>query len=137
MYLKDKINNFLDIAQAVGQRSECMKDCCGAIIVKDDIIAATGYIMLPRGCVSCESMGECALEKGSVCRCISAETAAVLNLPQGTADGKTMYISCQCVEDYFPDCESRKLILNADIARVIIRRKNGGFVSVNTDEWIK
>lgn len=46
---KDKINYYLDIAQAVTQRSTCLRRHYGCIIVKNDEIIATGYNGAPRG----------------------------------------------------------------------------------------
>ena len=40
---------YLDIALAVSKRSTCIKRHYGCVIVKDDIIIATGYNGSPRG----------------------------------------------------------------------------------------
>lgn len=40
---------YLEIAQAVSQRSTCLKRRYGAVVVKNDEIIATGYNGAPRG----------------------------------------------------------------------------------------
>lgn len=60
---KDKINYYLDIAQAVTQRSTCLRRHYGCIIVKNDEIIATGYNGAPRGRKNCDELGYCYREK--------------------------------------------------------------------------
>lgn len=49
---------FLDIAKAVSARADCTRRQCGAVIVKDHRIVATGYNGGPAGGKSCLK-GEC------------------------------------------------------------------------------
>ena len=46
---KDKINYYLDIAEAIGERSTCLRRKYGCVIVNNDEIIATGYNGAPRG----------------------------------------------------------------------------------------
>ena len=55
----DKVNYYLDIAQAVSQRGTCLRRNYGAIIVKNDEIIATGYTGAPRGEKHCTEIGTC------------------------------------------------------------------------------
>lgn len=48
MERRDKINYYLDLAEAVAQRSTCLRRHFGAVIVKDDEVISTGYSGAPR-----------------------------------------------------------------------------------------
>ena len=48
-----KQNYYLDIADAVLERSTCLRRKYGAIIVRSDEIISTGYNGAPRGTLSC------------------------------------------------------------------------------------
>lgn len=50
---------YLKLARGVSERSTCLKNKCGAVIVKNDIIVSTGYNGAPRGRVNCTDIGEC------------------------------------------------------------------------------
>ena len=58
-----KINYYLDIAEAVLERSTCCRKKYGCIIVKNDEIIATGYSGAPRGRVNCIDLGYCVKKK--------------------------------------------------------------------------
>ena len=58
-----KENYYLDIADAVSQRSTCMRRKYGAIIVRNDEILSTGYNGAPSGVMSCMEKGECLRRK--------------------------------------------------------------------------
>ena len=45
----DKINYYLNIAEAISERGTCLRKNYGAIIVKNDEIISTGYTGAPRG----------------------------------------------------------------------------------------
>lgn len=49
MERRDKINYYLDIAEAVTGRGTCLRRNFGAVIVKNDTIISTGYVGAPRG----------------------------------------------------------------------------------------
>ena len=57
-----KENYYLDIADAVSERSTCMRRRYGAIIVRSDEIISTGYNGAPRGRKNCSDLGYCARE---------------------------------------------------------------------------
>ena len=56
MERRDKINYYLDIAQAVSQRGTCLRKLYGAVIVKNDEIISTGYVGAPRGRCNCTDL---------------------------------------------------------------------------------
>ena len=49
MKRRDKINYYLDIAEAIAARSTCLRRHYGAIVVQNDQIISTGYSGAPRG----------------------------------------------------------------------------------------
>ena len=77
---------YLGIALAVSKRSTCLKRHYGCVIVKDDVIIATGYNGSPRGCENCCDVGVCKrLDKPhnsgdySDCHSVHAEQNAMLS----------------------------------------------------------
>ena len=75
---KDKY--YLNIADAVLDRSTCLRRKYGAIIVKNDEILSTGYNGAPRGRVNCSQLGYCS----SIFRAVSATSSAAASTPRPT-----------------------------------------------------
>ena len=115
----DKDTYYLDIAIAVSKRSTCLRRHYGCVIVKDDVIVATGYNGSPRGCDNCCDIGKCNREdseryKGyENCPAVHAEQNALLSVDRAH----------KWSEDKYPQpcnlCE--KMIKNAGIMRVVTR----------------
>ena len=59
----DKINYYLDIAEAVASRSTCLRKKYGTVIVNNDEIISTGYSGAPRGRINCIDLGYCTKKK--------------------------------------------------------------------------
>ena len=82
---KDKY--YLNIADAVLDRSTCLRRKYGAIIVKNDEILSTGYNGAPRGRVNCSELGYCNREQLNIpsgqryelCRSVHAEANAIIS----------------------------------------------------------
>ncbi|MCL2159208.1 MAG: cytidine deaminase, partial [Oscillospiraceae bacterium] len=80
-----KIDYYLDIAETVASRSTCLRKKYGAIIVKNDVIIATGYCGAPRGRENCCDRGSCIREELGIprgeryelCRSVHAEANAI------------------------------------------------------------
>ena len=68
MERRDKINYYLDIAEAVTGRGTCLRRNFGAVIVKNDTIISTGYVGAPRGRANCNELHYCTREKLQVPR---------------------------------------------------------------------
>ena len=134
----DKDTYYLDIALAVSKRSTCLRRHYGAVIVKDDVIVATGYNGSPRGCYNCCDTGICLRkdsEKGQGydnCPAVHAEQNALLAVDRAHSQGATLYLACEeeralgglrTMEIFSPVpcnmCE--KMIANAGIVRVVNR----------------
>ena len=149
----DKINYYLDIAEAVSERGTCLRKNFGCIIVKNDEIIATGYTGAPRGRKNCIDLGYCTKKEKfpeirhggyDACRSVHAEQNAMLSASRKDMIGSTMYLVGKRVDTgvYEPGANScqmcRKMIINAGIKNVIIRGiEPGSYLVVDVDEWIQ
>lgn len=149
----DKINYYLDIAEAVSGRGTCLRKNFGCIIVKNDEIISTGYTGAPRGRVNCIDLGYCTKKEKfpdihhggyDACRSVHAEQNAMLSAPRKDMIGATMYLVGKRVDtgEYEPGANScqmcRKMIINAGIKEVIIRgATKDEYLVVDVEDWIK
>ncbi|HIQ69872.1 MAG TPA: cytidine deaminase [Candidatus Avoscillospira stercorigallinarum] len=146
----DKENYYLDIAQTVLERSTCLRRWYGAIIVRNDEIVATGYNGAPRGRANCNELGVCIRERLQVprgeryelCRSVHAEANAIISASRNECIGATLYLVGRdaLTGQLLPDATScsmcRRTIINAGIARVVIRRTETEYTVVDVREWI-
>jgi dCMP deaminase len=123
---------YLNIANAISERSTCLRRRYGAIIVKDDIIVATGYNGSARGEINCCDSGQCEREKQGIaqgqrydlCVAVHAEQNAIIQAGFAKTKGATLYLSgndCKgnLIEKPRP-CEiCMRFIKNAGIAKVV------------------
>ena len=97
----DKDTYYLDIALAVSKRSTCLRRHYGCVIVKDDVIVATGYNGSPRGCDNCCDIGKCQREDSARyegydrCPAVHAEQNALLSVDRAHSQGATLYLACE------------------------------------------
>ena len=148
----DKQNYYLDIAATVLERSTCMRRCYGAIIVQNDEIVSSGYNGAPRGRRNCGDLGYCAREalnipsgeRYELCRSVHAEANAIISAPRREVLGATLYMACKdpATGELVPGSTScsmcRRLIINAGIARVVIRDTAAEYRVVDVEkEWIE
>jgi len=146
----DKENYYLDIAETVCERSTCLRRCYGAIIVKNDEIISTGYNGAPRGRKNCDDLGYCTREalkipsgqRYELCRSVHAEANCIISAARKDTMGSTLYMACRNPKtgELIPDSTSctmcRRQIINAGIARVVIRDTKTDYRVVNVQEWI-
>ena len=146
----DKENYYLDIAQTVLERSTCLRRWYGAIIVRNDEIVATGYNGAPRGRANCNELGVCIRERLQVprgeryelCRSVHAEANAIISASRNECIGATLYLVGRdaLTGQLLPDATScsmcRRTIINAGIARVVIRRTETEYTVVDVQKWI-
>ena len=146
---KDKY--YLNIADAVLDRSTCLRRKYGAIIVKNDEILSTGYNGAPRGRVNCSELGYCNREqlripsgqRYELCRSVHAEANAIISAARSEALGATLYMACVEPESgaLIPGSTScsmcRRLIINAGIARVVIRDTRTEYRVVEVADWVR
>lgn len=92
---------YLDIALAVSKRSTCLKRHYGCVIVKDDIIIATGYNGSPRGEENCCDRGECKRANAARysgyenCDSVHAEQNALIATSRDRLLDSTVYLACE------------------------------------------
>ena len=148
----DKTNYYLDIAGTVLERSTCMRRHYGAIIVQDDEIVSSGYNGAPRGRKNCGDLGYCTRQamdipsgqRYELCRSVHAEANAIISAPRREVLGATLYMVCRDPETgaLIPNSTScsmcRRLIINAGIAKVVIRDTPSEYRMVDVrKEWIE
>ena len=145
-----KENYYLDIAQTVLERATCLRRVYGAIIVKNDEIISTGYNGAPRGRKNCVDMGYCTREAMQVprgeryelCRSVHAEANAIISASRRDMVGGTIYLvgrnaqTGELLRDATSCAMCRRMIINAGLARVVIRNTPTEFEVVDVQEWI-
>lgn len=149
---QNKINYYLDIAEAVSGRGTCLRRNYGAIIVKNDEIISTGYVGAPRGRKNCCDMGKCVRtelniprgERYEVCRSVHAEANAIISASRDKMIGGTMYLVGKEVSDgsYIKNSNScsmcKRMIINAGIKNVVIRDSATEYRVIDVEkEWIE
>lgn len=147
---RSKENYYLDIAEAALERSTCLRRQFGAIIVRDDEIVATGYNGAPRGRRNCSDLGRCtrrelnipAGERYELCRSVHAEANAIISAQRRDMVGATIYLvgrdarSGELLHDATSCPMCRRMIINAGIDEVVIRRTEEEFDIVPVQKWI-
>ena len=145
-----KENYYLDIAETVLERATCLRRIYGAIIVKNDEIISTGYNGAPRGRANCVDMGYCSREAMKVprgeryelCRSVHAEANAIISASRRDMAGGTIYLvgrnaaTRELLNDATSCLMCRRMIINAGLDRVVIRRTETEFEVVPVDAWI-
>ena len=150
MRRRDKENYYLDIAEAVLQRSTCLRRKYGAAIVRNDEIIATGYNGAPRGRRNCLDHGICTRdelgiprgERYELCRSVHAESNAIISAARRDMFGATLYLSGrdaktgELLGDTMPCNMCRRLIINAGIEKTVCRTGAEDFIVINTRDWV-
>ena len=132
---------YLGIALAVSKRSTCLRRHYGCVIVKDDIIIATGYNGSPRGEENCCDRGTCKRANAKrysnyeSCDSVHAEQNALIATSRERLIGATVYLACEEANvDQLTDYE-KEIVWHEDVCPVpcpLCRRmlKNAGFARV-------
>ncbi len=150
MERRDKINYYLDLAEAVSQRSTCLRKHYGAVIVQNDQVISTGYVGAPRGRKNCCDLNSCIRddlniprgERYELCRSVHAEANAIISASRNEMLGSTLYlvgIDCSTgkyVENANSCSMCKRLIINAGIEHVIIRDSADEYRIINVKKWI-
>ena len=145
-----KANYYLDIAQTVLERATCLRRVYGAIIVKNDEIISTGYNGAPRGRANCVDLGYCSREAMQVprgeryelCRSVHAEANAIISASRRDMVGGTIYLvgrnaaTGELLADATSCLMCRRMVINAGLERVVIRRTEMEFEVVPVEAWI-
>ncbi len=113
---------FMTIARQVAERSTCLRRACGAVVVKDRRILATGYNGTPRNVPHCEDVGclreQQGIESGKhheLCRGIHAEQNAIIQaaLHGVSMEGSSIYTTHQ------PCVQCAKMLINAGVSEIV------------------
>ena len=123
MQRRDKVNYYLDLAEAVSQRGTCLRKLYGAVIVKNDEVISTGYVGAPRGRQNCSDLGYCLRsklgiprgERYELCRSVHAEANAIICASRRDMIGATLNLvdprySVEGIHEYIEEVDSRLLI---------------------------
>ncbi len=151
MNRRDKNNYYLDMAQIALERSTCIRRGFGAVIVKNDMILSTGYNGAPRGRANCIDLGTCIREKLKIprgeryefCRSVHAEANAIISASREQMLDATLYLvgrdmaTGEIMLDASPCTMCKRLIINAGIKNVIIRRDNDTYDTIDVQEWVE
>jgi len=111
---------FMKIAHLVSERSTCIKQHVGAVLVKDKHIIATGYNGAPKGIPHCTKetclrLESKSLEESHLCRGTHAEQNAIIQAAyHGTSTvGSAIYTT------HFPCMSCVKIMINAGIEEIV------------------
>ena len=145
----DKDNYYLNIAEAVLERSTCLRRKYGAVIVKNDEIISTGYNGSPRGEDNCCDTGICEREKMNIpkgeryelCVLVHAEQNAIISASRERLLGSKLYITGIEVKadgkkyaNPLPCMICRRFIKNAGIDEVIGRKEDGSIIYIKVKD---
>ena len=147
----EKNNHHLDIAETVLERATCLRAKYGALIVRNDEIISTGYNGAPRGRRNCIDLDYCAREELKVpsgeryelCRSVHAEMNAIISAARSECIGGTIYLAGKSVktgeylENPRPCAMCTRMIINAGLSKVIIRRTKTAYDVIDVQEWIE
>ena len=113
---------FIDIAQVVARRGNCMKRQIAAVLVRDNRIVATGYNGTPKGAINCNEGGceRCnSLAPSGTglddCVCNHAEENAICQAAYHGISIKDATLYCT----HSPCLRCAKLLINAGIKEVV------------------
>lgn len=148
---RDKVNYYLDIAEAVLGRGTCLRRNFGAIIVKNDQIISTGYVGAPRGRKNCCDVGTCIRkqlnvapgERYELCRSVHAEANAIINAPREAMIGSALFLvgkevaTGEITKGAEPCSMCKRMIINAGIEKVYVRDTADEFRELIVSDWIE
>ncbi len=148
---RDKVNYYLDMADVARERSTCLRRTYGAVIVKNDTIVSTGYSGAPRGRANCIDLGYCMRQKLNIprgeryefCRSVHAEQNAIIAASREQMLGSTLYLcgrevdTGEIIKDANCCTMCKRMIINAGIEKVVVRRTNDEYEEISVDDWIK
>ncbi|MBS6546209.1 MAG: cytidine deaminase [Clostridiaceae bacterium] len=150
MTRRDKTNYYLDMADVARERSTCLRRTYGAVIVKNDSIVSTGYSGAPRGRANCIDLGFCMRNKLGIprgeryefCRSVHAEANAIIAASREQMLGATLYlVGREADGTLMPDANSctmcKRLIINAGIERVVVRRTQDDYEVIDVADWVQ
>lgn len=147
----DKINYYLDIAEAISERGTCIRNNYGSVIVKNDEIISTGYSGAPRGRKNCMDLGYCTRKQQTelsgagyeLCRSVHSEQNAIISANRKDMLGSTLYMvginnrNKEYVKDNYPCTLCKRMIINAGIEKVVMRDSKTDYRIEDVSNWIE
>lgn len=147
----DKINYYLDIAEAVSKRGTCLRNNYGSVIVKNDEIIATGYTGAPRGRKNCTDLGYCVRKKNielsgtgyEICRSVHSEQNAIISASRKDMIDSDLYLvginkrNGKYVTDNYPCTLCKRMIINSGIKKVIMRDTKTQYRIEEIKNWVE
>ena len=130
MERRDKVNYYLDLAEAVSQRGTCLRKLYGAVIVKDLGYCLRTQLGIPRG------------ERYELCRSVHAEANAIICASRRDMIGATLYLvgkevpTGEYVKDAMCCSMCKRLVINAGIEKVIVRDDKERYRVIEVAQWI-
>lgn len=145
---------FLNVAKDIATRSTCLSAHAGAVITKDNVIIATGYIGAPRNTKDCYEKGYCIRRKMNIpsghryeiCASVHAEQNAMINASRQNVStlgatlylyGYKMYEGIKKIYNAFPCFICKKMIINAGIEKFIAQQEDGSYKIYEVSKWVK
>ena len=139
------------MADVARERSTCLRRTYGAVIVKNDTIVSTGYSGAPRGRANCIDLGYCMRQKLNIprgeryefCRSVHAEQNAIIAASREQMLGSTLYLcgrevdTGEIIKDANCCTMCKRMIINAGIEKVVVRRTNDEYEEISVDDCVK
>lgn len=115
---------FMKIAELVSERSTCVKQHVGAVLVKDKHIIATGYNGAPRGIPHCTEktclrLNSKSLEESHHCRGVHAEQNTIIQAAYHGTSTKDSVI----YTTHFPCMSCTKILINAGVKEIVYQKE--------------
>ena len=141
-----KTQYYLSIAEQVATRSTCNISKYGSVIVKNDIVVSTGYNGSPRGTKNCSDTETClrdceGVSRYNQCRAVHSEANALLHADYKDLIGSILYIArykpSKSSSSKVEPCQNcKRLIMNAQIVKVVCKQDDGSITEVNPSSWV-
>jgi len=118
---------YMEIAEVVSLRSNCIKRKCGAVIVRENMIVSCGYNGTPKGIKNCDEGGckRCSdtnIKSGTnleTCYCSHAEENAIVQAAYNGISTK----DCEIYLTNYPCLQCSKLMINAGIKKIYYKEE--------------
>ena len=150
MERRDKVNYYLDLAEAVSQRGTCLRKLYGAVMLKNDEVISTAKGGARRGRENGSDLVYCLRtqlgiprgERYELCRSVHAEANAIICASRRDMIGATLYLvgkevpTGEYVKDAMCCSMCKRLVINAGIEKVIVRDDKERYRVIEVAQWI-
>ena len=135
------LDYFMANAELISKRSTCDRAFVGAVLVKDKRIIATGYNGGVSEADNCNEVGHY-MEDGHCIRTVHAEMNAIISAARSECIGGTIYLAGrdvatgELIPDLLPCPMCRRMIINAGLSKIVIRRTPSTYDILNVQDWV-